>query len=82
MTLNRTAFFVSDRTGITAEIMRGRVNASCLDQAVLDAGDFVQYRVRFNPLSTTGSRKATLEFRHDAPNAPQPFRVFVSGTAN
>jgi len=67
---------------VTAAIMRERVNASCLDDAALLGGDFVQYRVRFNPLSTTGARSATLEFTHDAANVPQPFRVRLSGTAN
>jgi hypothetical protein len=67
---------------VTAEIMRENVNASCLVDAVLSGGDFVQYRVRFNPLTTTGARSATLEFAHDATNAPQPFRVRLSGTAN
>ncbi len=67
---------------VTANIMRQRVNASCLDDAALGGGEFVQYRVRFNPLLTTGAKSATLEFTHDATNATQPFRVQLSGTAN
>ena len=67
---------------VTANIMRQRVNASCLDDALLSGGDFVQYRVRFNPLLTTGAKSATLEFTHDATNETQPFRVRLSGTAN
>jgi hypothetical protein len=67
---------------VTADIMRGNVNSSCLGAAALQPGDFVQYRVRFNPLTTTGVRSATLQFAHDASNALQPFRVQLSGTAN
>lgn len=67
---------------VTANIMRQRVNASCLDDAALGGGEFVQYRVRFNPLLSTGAKSATLEFTHDATNATQPFRVQLSGTAN
>jgi hypothetical protein len=67
---------------VTANIMRQNVNASCLDDAVLSGGDFVQYRVRFNPLTTTGAKSATLQFTHDATNATQPFRVRLTGTAN
>jgi hypothetical protein len=67
---------------VTANIMRQRVNSSCLGQAALTAGDYVQYRLRFNPLTTTGPRSATLSFTHDAPNATQPFRLQLGGTAN
>jgi len=67
---------------VTANIMRQRVNSSCLGQAALMPGDYVQYRVRFNPLTTTGARSATLTFSHDAPNATQPFRVQLAGIAN
>ena len=67
---------------VNANIMRQRVNASCLDDATLLGGDFVQYRVRFNPLTATGARSATLEFAHSATNVTQPFRMRLSGTAN
>ncbi len=67
---------------VTAEVMRERVNASCLDRAALSPGDFVQYRLRFNPLTDRGTRSGTLEFTHDASNFPSPFRVRLSGTAN
>ncbi len=74
---------------VNADIMRERVNASCLDDAALLGGDFVQYRVRFNPLinplidpQITGVRSATLQFTHNASNVLQPFRVQLSGTAN
>ena len=66
---------------VTANIMRGAVNSSCLGLGALAAGDFVQYHVRFNPLTTTGARNANLEFLHDAGNAPSPFRVRLSGLA-
>lgn len=66
---------------VCANIMRGAVNSSCLDDAALTAGDYVQYRVRFNPLTATGARTANLDFTHDAPNVNQPFRVQLSGTA-
>jgi hypothetical protein len=67
---------------VNANIMRANVNGSCLDSAAMLPGDFVQYRLRFNPLTTIGSRSAYLEFTHDAPNATQPFRVQLGGTAN
>jgi hypothetical protein len=62
--------------------MRARVNASCLDAASLAPSDFVQYRVRFNPLTTTGARNARIDFAHDATNTTDPFRVQLTGTAN
>lgn len=67
---------------VTAEIMREGVHTSCLDQAAFSPGDFVQYRLRFNPQTDRGQRSATLEFTHDAPNVTQPFRVRLAGTAN
>src|SRR5262245_44131013 len=67
---------------VNANIMRQRVSASCLDDAVVLPGDFVRYRVRFNPLTATGSRSATLSFDHNATNVTDPFRVRLSGTAN
>jgi hypothetical protein len=66
---------------VCANIMRSAVNSSCLEDAALTAGDYVQYRVRFSPLTTTGTRNADLQFTHDAPNATQPFRVRLRGTA-
>lgn len=67
---------------VTADIMRSNVNTSCLDAAALLPGDFVNYRVRFNPLSATGARSANLQFEHDALNETQPFRIQLGGTAN
>ncbi len=66
---------------VTANIMRGAVNASCLGEAALSGGDWVQYNLRFNPLTAIGMRSATLEFSHDAANQPQPFRVLLVGEA-
>ncbi len=66
---------------VCANIMRSAVNSSCLQDAALNAGDYVQYRVRFNPLTATGTRDANLDFTHDAPNVSQPFRVRLRGTA-
>lgn len=66
---------------VCADAMRTTVNASCLDDADLAAGDWVQYRVRFAPIGATGVRNANLDFAHDAPNVSQPFRVRVRGTA-
>lgn len=66
---------------VTANIMRGAVNASCLGQAALAGGDWVQYHVRFNPLTALGSRSAALDFAHNAANQPQPFRVQLVGVA-
>jgi hypothetical protein len=62
--------------------MRQAVNSSCLGMSALAAGDYVQYLVRFNPLTATGTRNANLEFSHDAPNQTQPFRLRLRGTAN
>jgi hypothetical protein len=67
---------------VNANIMRQSVNSSCLGEETLTGGNFVQYRVRFNPLTVTGSRSATLEFTHDASNQPTPFQVGLHGTAN
>jgi len=67
---------------VTANIMRQEAHASCLDDAQLLPGEFMQFRLRFNPQTTTGTRNATLEFAHDAGNVIQPFRVQLTGTAN
>ncbi len=67
---------------VTANIMRAAVNGSCLGLSALGVGDYVQYRVRFNPLTATGQRDANLTFSHDAPNVTQPFRIRLRGTAN
>jgi len=66
---------------VCANYMRREVNRSCLGLSSLAAGDWVQYLVRFDPVITTGLRSANLEFRHDAPNEVQPFRVLLTGTA-
>jgi hypothetical protein len=67
---------------VCANIMRQAVNSSCLGLSALAAGDYVQYLVRFNPLTATGVRNANLEFQHDATNEPQPFKIRLQGTAN
>lgn len=67
---------------VVANLMRQRIQSSCLGSSALLGGDWVQYRVRFNPLTTPGTRDATLEFEHDASNQPQPFRLQLTGTAN
>ena len=66
---------------VTANVMRSRVEASCLSDSRLSAGDYVQYLVRFNPIGATGSRSATLEFAHDALNETQPFELQLTGDA-
>lgn len=67
---------------VVANVLRQEVESSCLGDSSLAAGDHAQYLVRFSPLSSTGARQAELEFQHDAPNAPQPFRLFLTGTAD
>ncbi|MCC7012629.1 MAG: hypothetical protein IT454_08720 [Planctomycetes bacterium] len=67
---------------VSAADMRAAVNSSCLPEAALLPGDYVQYRVRFNPLTSSGARSATLSFEHDAANEPQPFRLQLQGTGN
>jgi len=67
---------------VCANVMRQSVNASCIGQSALAGGEYAQYRVRFNPLTTTGTKNATLEFTHDATNTTQPFRLRLQGTAN
>jgi len=66
---------------VIADIMRGAINASCLGESALAGGDWVQYLVRFNPQGPTGARTADLSFVHGATNAPNPFRLKLSGTA-
>lgn len=65
-----------------ANIMRGNVDSSCLGDASMQPGDFVRYRLRFNPESGVGARSATLRFDHNAPNAADPFELLLSGTSN
>lgn len=67
---------------VCANVMRQTVNSSCLSSTGLPAGDWVQYLVRFNPLTTTGAKSAYLEFVHDATNVTNPFRLQLQGTAN
>lgn len=62
--------------------MRSRVEASCLGDADVPAGDFVRYRLRFAPESAAGPKSATLRFDHSAANAPSPFVLNLTGTAN
>lgn len=64
-----------------ANIMRQRVDASCLGDASMAPGDQVTYRLRFNPDSGAGAKSATLTFDHDAGNAPDPFVLNLSGNA-
>lgn len=67
---------------VCANVMRQTVNASCLGLSALAGGDYVQYLVRFNPMTATGTRSANLEFAHDASNQPQPFRLRLQGLSN
>lgn len=66
---------------VVANIMRTAVNSSCLGYSVLDPGDYVQYRVRFEPKSAGGLRTAELRFPHGAPNHPTPLRLQLSANA-
>lgn len=67
---------------VCANVMRANVNSSCLSASGLGADDWIQYRVRFDPLTTTGAKSAFLEFTHGATNVTNPFRVQLQGTAN
>ena len=62
-----------------ANVIRTTVNGSCLGQSSLLGGDEVSYRVRFSPVSGTGTRTTTLQFQHDAANEPSPFSVQLTG---
>ena len=64
-----------------SNIMRSRVDASCLGDATMQAGDTIQYRLRFAPRSGAGVKSATLDVEHDAVNAPSPFTINVTGLA-
>ena len=64
-----------------SNIMRSRVDASCLGDATMQAGDTIQYRLRFAPRSGAGVKNATLDVEHDAANAPSPFTINVTGLA-
>jgi hypothetical protein len=66
---------------VCANFMRQAVDSSCLGLSALAHGEYVQYLVRFNPLTATGSRTADLSFDHDATNTTQPFKVRLHGTA-
>jgi hypothetical protein len=66
---------------VNVRFMRQSVNSSCRGRAALSPGDYMQYLLRFNPLTETGPRSATLLFTHDAPNVRAPFRVKLSGMA-
>jgi len=66
---------------VSANYMRQAVNSSCLAPATLSPGDYLQYRVRFNPLTTTGARSADLSFAHDAPNEQGNFKIRLAGIA-
>ena len=52
---------------------------AALDKA--QAGDTIQYRLRFAPRSGAGVKNATLDVEHDAANAPSPFTINVTGLA-
>lgn len=65
-----------------ANIMRGRVDSSCLGDAAMPSGDHITYRVQFAPESGAGAKSATLTFDHDAQNAADPFQLTLTGTSN
>ena len=67
---------------VVADIMRAEVNGSCLGDALMQSGDEIRYRLRFDPRSGAGAKTATLRFEHNAPNAPSPFDITLSATAN
>ncbi len=65
-----------------ANIMRTRVDSSCLGDAAMPSGDNITYRVQFAPETGTGAKSATLTFDHDAQNATDPFQLTLTGTSN
>lgn len=65
-----------------ADIMRSRVASSCLSEIEIGGGGVASFKVTFDPVSDSGQRDATLDFTHDAANAPSPFFVDLTGTAN
>ncbi len=67
---------------VLADIMRQEVNGSCLGDALMQSGDEIRYRLRFDPRSGAGEKTATLQFEHTAPNAPSPFNITLNATAN
>ena len=67
---------------VVSDIMRAEVNASCLGDALMESGDEIRYRLRFDPRSGAGAKTATLRFEHSAPNAPSPFNITLNATAN
>jgi hypothetical protein len=66
---------------VVADRLRLAVNMQCLGASTLAGGDWVQYLVRFNPLTATGTRSAELELAHGAPNQPDPFVLRLRGEA-
>lgn len=67
---------------VLADMMREEVNGSCLGDALMQSGDEIRYRLRFDPRSGIGAKAATLSFDHSAPNAPSPFNITLNGTSN
>ncbi|QDV09991.1 Calx-beta domain protein [Planctomycetes bacterium Poly30] len=67
---------------VVSDVMRTEIQNSCLGDALMQAGNEIRYRLRFDPRSGTGAKSATLRFTHDAPNAPNPFDITLRGTAN
>ncbi|MEM8713190.1 MAG: zinc-dependent metalloprotease, partial [Planctomycetota bacterium] len=66
---------------VIADIIRSEVDSSCLGDAQMQMGEELRYRLRFDPRSGTGAKSTTLRFDHDAPNAPDPFEITLTGTA-
>jgi len=64
-----------------ADQMRADVDASCLGDAELAPGASIRLTVSFEPTSSTGSKTATMQLQHTAPNAPDPFQMTLTGTA-
>tara|TARA_R110002126_G_scaffold83146_1_gene203215 strand:- start:13590 stop:16262 length:2673 start_codon:yes stop_codon:yes gene_type:complete len=67
---------------VVADLIRSKIESSCLGDATMPAGDEIRYRLRFDPRSGTGVKTTTLQFDHDAPNAPDPFTITLTGTSN
>jgi hypothetical protein len=64
-----------------ANVMRGEINTSCLGTASLAPSEVLTWRVRFDPDAGAAPRHSTLNFGHDAHNAPTPFKLELVGSA-
>ena len=59
-----------------------RAGARCLPPGSLGAGGTLRMSIAFEPITSLGQKAVALELHHGAANAPNPFRIRLTGVSN